>query len=62
LLGRMPAEGSSRKPKTQTQSNDEWSVLGKPGVLLDAEAAKVVWCRVKGYPWWCVCAVDVLFV
>ena len=28
--------------------------LAKPGVIEDAEAARVIWARVKGYPWWYV--------
>lgn len=34
------------------KGDGDFGCLGRPGVVLDAEVAKVVWARVKGYPWW----------
>jgi hypothetical protein len=40
--------------KTGRAHDDAFFSLAARSVCLDAEAARVVWCRVKGYPWWLV--------
>eukprot|EP00879_Flechtneria_rotunda_P017339 GHRR01018163.1.p1 GENE.GHRR01018163.1~~GHRR01018163.1.p1 ORF type:complete len:1141 (+),score=450.05 GHRR01018163.1:168-3590(+) len=42
-----PSLNSSKDPCFQL-----YSALSKPGVYHDAHTSKVVWARVKGYPWW----------
>lgn len=44
-------EAAARKAGKASQQ-DPFHHLGARAVCWDADAAKVVWCRVKGYPWW----------
>jgi hypothetical protein len=49
--GNEAQHSKGRKPPKDSNAG-LFSSLSKPGVLQDAVAAKVVWARVKGYPWW----------
>jgi hypothetical protein len=44
--------GHGRKKGKDGQQQDVFACLSKRGVCQDAEAHRVVWARVKGYPWW----------
>lgn len=48
-----PAGGKSKKGKAaKTSAQDPYDHLARRSFCKDAEAAKVIWARVKGYPFW----------
>ena len=44
-----PGKAHARKKGARTGDD---AGMGSPGVCSDAASSRVVWARVKGYPWW----------